>query len=147
MLQDAEKELKSVRQLLRQCKDSFDSLVKFFGENPQALANDSVFWADVISFVNRFTACQREVFKQAQVETKHMCVLAQVACSGLPFPPAQVKKQQGLVLAQVALVCLAFLSLSSISSACVQHLFGAIHFATIGHSVVKSNLEGKASFA
>lgn len=67
-LQMAEEELKTVRQQLRQCKQSFDSLVKFFGENPGALANDAVFWVDVISFVNRFTACQREVFMQAQVK-------------------------------------------------------------------------------
>ena len=61
-----------VRQLLRQCKESFDSLVKFFGENPQALANDAVFWVDVITFVNSFTVCQREVFKKAQVQLQYL---------------------------------------------------------------------------
>ena len=66
-LQEASIQVKSVRQLLGQCKDSFNGLVKFFGDNPQALANDAAYWADIITFVNRFTTCQREVMKRLQV--------------------------------------------------------------------------------
>lgn len=60
-------DLKLCRQLLQQCKESFSCLVSFYGENAQAFANDAVFWSDVTVFVNRFTACQKQLRKQMQV--------------------------------------------------------------------------------
>jgi len=64
---EVDKELKLARQLLGQCKESFSSLVSFYGENAQAFANDAVFWSDVVAFVQNFTACQRALRKQMQV--------------------------------------------------------------------------------
>jgi len=66
-VREVDKELKLARQLLRQCKESFNCLVSFYGENAQAFANDAVFWSDVIVFVEKFTACQRHLRKQIQV--------------------------------------------------------------------------------
>lgn len=62
-----ESDLKLCRQLLQQCKDSFSSLVSYYGENAQAFANDAVFWSDVTTFVDSFTACQKQLRKQMQV--------------------------------------------------------------------------------
>ena len=66
-IRQVDKELKLARQLLGQCKESFSSLVSFYGENAQAFANDAVFWSDVVAFVQKFTACQRALRKQLQV--------------------------------------------------------------------------------
>lgn len=66
-VREVDKELKLARQLLGQCKESFHCLVSFYGENTQAFANDAVFWSDVVSFVEGFTACQRQLCKQMQV--------------------------------------------------------------------------------
>ena len=66
-IREVDKELKLARQLLGQCKESFSSLVSFYGENAQAFANDAVFWSDVVAFVQKFTACQRALRKQLQV--------------------------------------------------------------------------------
>jgi len=66
-VREVDKELKLARQLLGQCKESFSSLVSFYGENAQAFANDAVFWSDVVAFVQKFTACQRALRKQMQV--------------------------------------------------------------------------------
>ncbi len=66
-VREVDKELKLARQLLGQCKESFSSLVSFYGENVQAFANDAVFWSDVVAFVQKFTACQRALCKQMQV--------------------------------------------------------------------------------
>ena len=68
---EVESDLKLCRQLLQQCKESFSCLVSFYGENAQAFSNDSVFWSDVTTFVDRFTACQKQLRKQLQV---HCCV-------------------------------------------------------------------------
>ncbi|KAL0049978.1 hypothetical protein WJX82_001917 [Trebouxia sp. C0006] len=65
-VREVDKELKLARQLLGQCKESFSSLVSFYGENAQAFANDAVFWSDVVAFVQKFTACQRALRKQMQ---------------------------------------------------------------------------------
>ena len=62
-----ESDLKLCRQLLQQCKESFSGLVSYYGENAQAFANDAVFWSDVTTFVDRFTACQKLLRKQMQV--------------------------------------------------------------------------------
>ena len=59
--------LKLAWQLLTQCRMSFSCLVSFYGENAQAFANDVVFWSDIITFVERFTACQKQLRKQMQV--------------------------------------------------------------------------------
>ena len=66
-VREVDKELKLARQLLGCCKESFHCLVSFYGENAQAFANDAVFWSDVVSFVESFTACQRQLRKQMQV--------------------------------------------------------------------------------
>lgn len=66
-VREVDKELKLARQLLGHCKESFSSLVSFYGENAQAFANDAVFWSDVVAFVQKFTACQRALRKQMQV--------------------------------------------------------------------------------
>ena len=60
--------------------------MKFFGENPQALANDAVFWVDVITFVNSFTACQRKVFKKAQVKVQFVIGDASIRNLGCAVP-------------------------------------------------------------
>ncbi|KAA6421764.1 MAG: formin domain containing, partial [Trebouxia sp. A1-2] len=65
-VREVDKELKLARQLLGHCKESFSSLVSFYGENAQAFANDAVFWSDVVAFVQKFTACQRALRKQMQ---------------------------------------------------------------------------------
>ena len=62
-----ESELQQSRQLLGQCKESFSSLVSFFGENAQALTSDTAFWSDIVVFVEKLTACQRQLRKQMQV--------------------------------------------------------------------------------
>ena len=67
-LHEVVSDLKLCRQLLQQCKESFSSLVSFYGENAQAFANDAVFWSDVTIFVDRFTACQKQLRKQIQVK-------------------------------------------------------------------------------
>ena len=61
-----ESELQLTRQLLGQCKESFSSLVSFFGENAQALTSDAAFWSDIIIFVEKLTAGQRQLHKQLQ---------------------------------------------------------------------------------
>ena len=66
-VREVDKELKLARQLLGRCKESFHCLVSFYGENAQAFANDAIFWSDVVSFVESFTACQRQLRKQMQV--------------------------------------------------------------------------------
>lgn len=66
-LQEVEADLKLCWQLLQQCRESFSCLVSFYGENAQAFANDGVFWSDVTTFVDRFTACQKQLRKQLQV--------------------------------------------------------------------------------
>ena len=65
-------DLKLCRQLLQQGTESFSSLVSFYGENAQAFATDAVFWGDITAFVNRFTACQKQVRKQLQASTSRM---------------------------------------------------------------------------
>ena len=67
-LQEVESDLKLCWQLLQQCRESFSCLVSFYGENAQAFANDGVFWSDVTTFVDRFTACQKQLRKQIQVK-------------------------------------------------------------------------------
>lgn len=62
-----ESDLKLCRHLLQQCKESFSSMVSYYGENAQAFANDAVFWSDVITFVDSFTACQKQLRQQIQV--------------------------------------------------------------------------------
>ena len=69
---EVESDLALCRQLLQQCKESFSCLVSFYGENAQAFANDAVFWSDVTTFVDRFTACQKQLRKQIQV---HCCLI------------------------------------------------------------------------
>ena len=69
---EVESDLKLCRQLLQQCKESFSCLVSFYGENAQAFATDAVFWSDVTVFVDRFTACQKQLRKQIQV---HCCLI------------------------------------------------------------------------
>ena len=69
-VKEVESELQLARQLLEQCRESFNSLVSFFGENAQSLANDAVFWSDIIPFVQKFTACQRTLRKQTQVSVQ-----------------------------------------------------------------------------
>ena len=64
---EVDSDLTLCRQLLQQCQESFSCLVSFYGENVQAFANDAVFWSDVTTFVNRFTACQKQLRKQMQV--------------------------------------------------------------------------------
>ena len=64
---EVESDLKLCRQLLQQCKESFSCLVSFYGDNAQAFATDAVFWSDVTAFVDRFTACQKQLRKQIQV--------------------------------------------------------------------------------
>lgn len=65
---EVDSDLKLCHQLLQQCKESFSCLVSFYGENAHAFANDAVFWSDVTTFVDRFTACQKQLRKQIQVQ-------------------------------------------------------------------------------
>ena len=82
-VREVDKELKLARQLLGQCKESFSSLVSFYGENAHAFANDAVFWSDVVAFVQKFTACQRALRKQMQVwpSTEETTCVLHVPCS------------------------------------------------------------------
>lgn len=83
--------LKLARQLLRQCKASFSCLVSFYGENAQAFANDAVFWSDIIMFVERFTACQKQLRKQMQVRLRcNACVCClTLTCNRIGKRPSQ----------------------------------------------------------
>ena len=71
---EVDSDLKLCRQLLQHCQQSFSCLVSFYGENVQAFASDAVFWSDVTTFVDRLTACQKQLRKQMQVSTRHQLI-------------------------------------------------------------------------
>ncbi|KAK9830554.1 hypothetical protein WJX72_012430 [[Myrmecia] bisecta] len=97
-LQEVEGEVEQLQAVQKQCRESFAGLVAFFGENVNALASDADFWPDVQAFVERFSACQRQIFHQIQEQEdmRRRKEIQRTSSERLTRSPTAVKPHQAL---------------------------------------------------
>ena len=69
---ELEGRLSTARALLAACREGFASLAAFYGESAAALGSEQELWQPLAAFVERFTACQRAVQREAAEEAERL---------------------------------------------------------------------------
>lgn len=92
---ELDRQLAGARAQLDACRSGFASLAAFYGEQASAMANEQELWGGVQAFVERFSAAQRAVEKEAREEAERIRRQRGSSSSSKSSTPARGSVQRG----------------------------------------------------
>ena len=67
LLQEIARQLRDTKAALQRSRESFNSIVAYFGENAASMSSDGEFWRDIAAFVRAYSQAQRDFMQHQQV--------------------------------------------------------------------------------